>query len=31
MTEPLIMGLKAEPRVMDTSQSNRGTPGHHLP
>ena len=31
MTEAIIMGMKVEPRIMDTSQSNRGTRGHHLP
>ena len=31
MTEFIIMGLWIEPRMMDTSQSNRGTRGHHLP
>jgi len=31
MTEAIIMGMKVEPRIMDTSQSNRGTQGHHLP
>ena len=31
MTKAIIMGLKVEPRIMDTSQSNLGTRGHHLP
>ena len=31
MTKAIIMGLKVEPRIMDTSQSNRGTRGQHLP
>ena len=30
MTEAIIMGMNVEPRIMDTSQSNRGTQGHHL-
>ncbi len=25
------MGLQVEPRITHTSQSNRGTQGHHLP
>ena len=31
MTEPIIMGLKVEPRITYPSQSNRGTQGHHNP
>ena len=31
MTEPIIMGLKVGPWITDTSQSNRGTRGHHNP
>ena len=31
MTKAIIMGLRAEPRIMDTSQRNHGTRRHHLP
>ena len=31
MTKAIIMGLKVEPRIMDTSQRNHGTRGHHIP
>ena len=31
MTKAIMMGLWVEPRIMDTSQSNRGTRGHHIP
>ena len=31
MTKAIIMGLKVEPRIMDTSQRNHGTRRHHLP
>jgi len=31
MTEAIIMGMKVGPRITHTSQSNRGTRGHHPP
>ena len=31
MTKAIIMGMKVGPSITDTSQSNRGTRGHHDP
>ena len=31
MAKAIMMGLQTEPRIMDSSQSNRCTQGHHIP